>query len=54
MLNKYNVISISFTEVNNNCKSYWTNTGAMDEVTEHLKCNILDIRGDVIAMVSRE
>lgn len=26
----------------------------MDEVTEHLKCNILDIRGDVIAMVSRE
>lgn len=34
------------------CKSYWTNTGAMDEVTEYLKYNTLDIRDDVIEMVS--
>ncbi|MGL4873470.1 MAG: AAA family ATPase, partial [Clostridium sp.] len=34
------------------CKSYWTNTGAMDEVTELLKYNTLEIRDDVIEMVS--
>lgn len=37
---------------NKKCKSYWTNTGAMDEVTEYLKYNVLEIRDDVIKMVS--
>lgn len=37
---------------NGKCKSYWTNTGAMDEVTEYLKYNTLEIRDDIIEMVS--
>lgn len=37
---------------NGKCKSYWTNTGAIDEVVEYLKYNTLDIRDDVIEMVS--
>ena len=40
--------------VNNYCESYWTNTGAMNEVAEYLKYNVLDIRDDAIAMVSGE
>lgn len=35
-----------------NCESYWTNTGAMDEVAEYLKYNVLEIRDEVIEMVS--
>ena len=34
------------------CQSYWTNTGAMDEVLYYLKYNIADVRNDVIQMVS--
>ena len=34
------------------CESYWTNTGAMDEVAEYLKYNTMEIREDVIEMVS--
>ena len=33
-------------------RSYWTNTGAMDEVAEYLKYNTMEIREDVIEMVS--
>ena len=40
--------------VNNHCESYWTNTGAVDEVTEYLKYNALEIRYDVLEMVSGE
>lgn len=40
--------------MNNNCESYWTNTGAMDEVVQYLKYNTLEIRDDVIEMVSGE
>ena len=36
------------------CESYWTNTGAMDEVAKYLKYNTLEIRDDVIEMVSGE
>ena len=50
----YNPRSVVKALVNNHCESYWTNTGAMDEVTEYLKYNVLDIRDDVIAMVSGE
>ena len=48
----YNPRSVVKALINNHCESYWTNTGAMDEVTEYLKYNILDIRDDVIEMVS--
>ena len=50
----YNPRSVVKALQNNNCESYWTNTGAMDEVTEYLKYNTLDIRDDVIEMVSGE
>ena len=50
----YNPRSVVKALQNNYCESYWTNTGAMDEVTEYLKYNILDIRDDVIKMVSGE
>ena len=50
----YNPRSVVKALQNKKCKSYWTNTGAMDEVAQYLKYNILDIRDDVIAMVSGE
>ncbi|EHJ01156.1 AAA-ATPase-like protein [Clostridium sp. DL-VIII] len=48
----YNPRSVVKALQNNYCESYWTNTGAMDEVTEYLKYNTLEIRDDVIEMVS--
>jgi hypothetical protein len=48
----YNPRSVVKALQNNYCESYWTNTGAMDEVAEYLKCNTLEIRDDVIEMVS--
>ncbi|QAA32219.1 AAA family ATPase [Clostridium manihotivorum] len=48
----YNPRSVVKALQNNHCESYWTNTGAMDEVAEYLKYNTLDIRDDVIEMVS--
>lgn len=50
----YNPRSVVKSLQNNHCESYWTNTGAMDEVTEYLKYNTLEIRDDVIEMVSGE
>ncbi|WP_252231329.1 AAA family ATPase [Clostridium sp. ZBS15] len=50
----YNPRSVVKALQNNYCESYWTNTGAMDEVAEYLKCNTLEIRDDVIEMVSGE
>ena len=50
----YNPRSVVKALQNNYCESYWNNTGAMDEVAEYLKYNILDIRDDVIEMVSGE
>ena len=50
----YNPRSVVKALQNNYCESYWTNTGAMDEVAQYLKYNTLDIRDDVIAMVSGE
>ena len=50
----YNPRSVIKALQNNHCESYWTNTGAMDEVAEYLKYNTLDIRDDVIEMVSGE
>ena len=48
----YNPRSVVKALQNNYCESYWTNTGAMDEVSEYLKYNTLEIREDVIEMVS--
>ncbi|WP_294404080.1 AAA family ATPase [uncultured Clostridium sp.] len=50
----YNPRSVVKALQNKKCKSYWTNTGAMDEVAEYLKYNTLEIRDDVIEMVSDE
>ncbi|WP_297635983.1 AAA family ATPase [uncultured Clostridium sp.] len=50
----YNPRSVVKALKNKKCKSYWTNTGAMDEVTELLKYNTLEVRDDVIEMVSGE
>lgn len=50
----YNPRSVVKALQNNYCESYWTNTGAMDEVAEYLKYNTLEIRDDIIEMVSGE
>lgn len=50
----YNPRSVVKALQNNYCESYWTNTGAMDEVAKYLKYNTLEIRDDVIQMVSGE
>lgn len=47
----YNPRSVVKALQNGRCISYWTNTGAMNEVKEYLKYNILDVREDVIKMV---
>ena len=48
----YNPRSVVKALQNSYCESYWTNTGAMDEVSEYLKYNVLEIRDDVIQMIS--
>ncbi len=50
----YNPRSVVKALKNGYCESYWTNTGAMDEVKEYLKYNVLEIREDVIEMISGE
>ncbi|MGL4990073.1 MAG: AAA family ATPase [Sarcina sp.] len=48
----YNPRSVVKALQNSYCQSYWTNTGAMDEVEMYLKYNILEVRDDIIEMVS--
>ena len=48
----YNPRSVVKALQNNHCESYWTNTGAMDEVAQYLKYNTLEIRDEVIEMVA--
>ncbi|WP_195517340.1 AAA family ATPase [Paraclostridium bifermentans] len=50
----YNPRSVVKAMQSKKCKSYWTNTGAMDEVAEYLKYNTLEVRDDVIKMVAGE
>lgn len=50
----YNPRSIVKALQSRKCKSYWTNTGAMDEVIQYLKYNTLDVRDEVIEMVVGE
>lgn len=48
----YNPRSVVKALQNGICRSYWTNTGRMDEVLFYLKYNIAEVRDDVIEMVS--
>ncbi|MGM9977535.1 MAG: AAA family ATPase [Clostridium sp.] len=48
----YNPRSVVKALKNRKCQSYWTSTGAMDEVLYYLKYNIAEVRDDVIEMVS--
>ena len=48
----YNPRSVVKALLNGKCRSYWTNTGRMDEVLFYLKYNIAEVRDDVIEMVS--
>ena len=48
----YNPRSVVCALSDNYCKSYWTNTGRMDEVLFYLKYNIAEVRDDVIEMVA--
>ncbi|MGL4850203.1 MAG: AAA family ATPase [Clostridium sp.] len=48
----YNPRSVVKALQNKKCKSYWTNTGAMDEVINLIKYDVLEIRDDIIEMVS--
>ena len=48
----YNPRSVVKALQSKKCRSYWTRTGAMDEVVGYLKYNTLEIREDVIEMVS--
>ncbi|MGL5085525.1 MAG: AAA family ATPase [Clostridium sp.] len=48
----YNPRSVVKALKDRNCESYWTNTGAMAEVSVYLKYNTLEIRDDVIQMVA--
>lgn len=50
----YNPRSVVKALCSKKCKSYWTNTGAMHEVGEYLKYNVLEIREDIIEMLSGE
>ncbi|MGL5068822.1 MAG: AAA family ATPase [Sarcina sp.] len=50
----YNPRSVVKALQNGKCISYWTNTGGMDEVTEYLKYNTLEVREDVIEMIAGE
>ncbi|MGL4874142.1 MAG: AAA family ATPase [Clostridium sp.] len=50
----YNPRSVVKALLNNYCESYWTNTGAMDEVVGLIKYDTLEIRDDIIEMVSGE
>ncbi|MGL5328501.1 MAG: AAA family ATPase, partial [Peptostreptococcaceae bacterium] len=50
----YNPRSVVKALQNDSCESYWTNTGAMDEVADYLKYNTLEVRDDVIKMLSGE
>ncbi|MGL4874141.1 MAG: AAA family ATPase, partial [Clostridium sp.] len=50
----YNPRSVVKALKNGICKSYWTNTGAMDEVIDLIKYDILEIRDDIIEMIAGE
>ncbi len=50
----YNPRSVVKALQSQKCKSFWTSTGAMNEVLEYLRYNILAVRDDVIKMIAHE
>ncbi|OON99398.1 MAG: AAA family ATPase [Epulopiscium sp. Nele67-Bin004] len=50
----FNPRSVNIAIGKKSCKSYWVNTGAMDEVAEFLKLNVLGVRDDVIKMINHQ
>ncbi|OON99526.1 MAG: AAA family ATPase, partial [Epulopiscium sp. Nele67-Bin004] len=39
---------------NNNCQSYWTNVGGMNEILEYLKIDTTGVMADVVRMINGE
>ncbi|ONI45993.1 AAA family ATPase [Candidatus Epulonipiscioides gigas] len=50
----FNPRSVIFAISDNSCQSYWTSTGAMDEVANYLKLNAFGLREDLIRMLNGE
>ena len=48
----YNPRSVSEALTRKKCKSYWTNTGPMDEISYMIQNNVDEVREDVISMVT--
>ena len=48
----YNPRSVVCALSDGSCKSYWTNTGPMDEIIYHINQNIEEVKNDVVQMVS--
>lgn len=48
----YNPRSVAFALRKGRCKSYWTNTGPMDEILYYINSDIDSLKNDIIGMVS--
>ena len=48
----YNPRSVVCALSDGSCKSYWTNTGPMDEIIYYINQNIEEVKNDVVQMVS--
>ena len=50
----YNPRSVVCALSDGSCKSYWTNTGPMDEIMFFINNNVSDVKSDIIKMISGE
>jgi len=50
----YNPRSVVCALSDGSCKSYWTNTGPMDEIMYFINNNVTDVKKDIITMISGE
>ncbi len=50
----FNPRSVNLAIMKKKCKSYWVNTGAMNEVLEYLEIDPMGVRDDVVRMVNYE
>jgi len=50
----YNPRSVVCALSDGSCKSYWSNTGPMDEIIYFINNNITDVKKDIITMISGE
>ena len=50
----YNPRSVVCALSDGSCKSYWTNTGPMDEIMYFINNNVTDVKKDIIMMISGE